>query len=101
MAITDSRGDAGGVSGFRMKLNTVSVTALCLLLLLAHAEYTAVAMTTNEQQQIVDIHNALRRGEGSSNMQILVFYYMLFSELIQSYSSIFALFIHYIIEASN
>jgi len=53
-----------------------SLTLLVINMIVAPLIYripcTASAMTANEQQQIVDIHNALRRGEGASNMQTIV-----------------------------
>jgi hypothetical protein len=58
--------------GRSSKFNLRSVVIPCVLLLMQNLIGRAVAMTTTQQQELVDIHNALRRGEGSSNMQIMV-----------------------------
>ena len=58
--------------GYKTKLVGKATLAIAFLAALSWRFAFAVAMTTAEQQAIVNFHNLLRRGEGSSNMNILV-----------------------------
>jgi hypothetical protein len=64
--------DSSGRSG-NLKVKILSTAVICMPLLLNWVQQLCVgAVTVAEQQEIVSIHNAFRRGEGSSNMQIMV-----------------------------
>lgn len=54
------------------QLPLTHVTWVVSWLLIASGVTHGAILTTAEQQEIVNLHNTLRHGEGSSNMQMLV-----------------------------
>ena len=75
------------LNAMKMALARARLIASLLSLFVALWITHSAALTTTEQQDILNIHNTLRRGEGSSNMQILVSYSYQSSNIVLSFQT--------------